>query len=86
MEEKVIKNILKEAMEENGVYFFENLMDEELDIDSLTFISIIVSIEEKLNIEIDNELLIEYPKTYNDFVQFAQKALGLYTEKHHYDN
>lgn len=78
MNKKEIKNVLINVMEENGVYFFEDLMDEELDIDSLTFISIIVGIEEKLNIEIDNKLLIEYPKTYNDFIIFIEKALESY--------
>ena len=60
MDESKIKDILIEEMENLGIIIDASAEDIDLlnkGIDSITFISFIVSIEERLNIEIPDEYL-----------------------------
>lgn len=66
------KEITKRILTENGIYPFDALEDEPLECDSLTFISIVVSIENELGKEVPDYLLVEYPKTYNEWVEFIK--------------
>lgn len=64
-----IKETVLTILEENGVYIPDDL-DEELDMDSITFISIIVCIEEKMQISIpDKYLAIDKFRTINNFIE-----------------
>lgn len=64
-----IKETVLITLEENGIYIPDDL-DEELDMDSITFISIAVCIEEKMQISIPDEYLaIDKFKTINSFIE-----------------
>lgn len=64
-----IKETVLIILEENGIYIPDDL-DEELDMDSITFISIIVCIEEKMQISIPDEYLaIDRFRTINNFIK-----------------
>ena len=64
-----INTIVLQILEENGIYISEDL-DADLDMDSITFISIIVCFENQLGIYIPDEYLtIDKFKTINDFVK-----------------
>lgn len=64
-----IKETVLITLEENGIYIPDDL-DEELDMDSITFISIAVYIEEKMQISIPDEYLaIDKFKTINSFIE-----------------
>ena len=71
MDESKIKDILIEEMENLGIIIGASAEDIDLlnkGIDSITFISFIVSIEERLNIEIPDEYLrIEALNSFNGF-------------------
>ncbi len=72
------RELIIKILEENGMYL-SGEMDEELDMDSLTFISIIVCLEQQLNICFpDDLLLMEKYATLNDFINncmiIAQKT------------
>ena len=71
MDESKIKDILIEEMENLGIIIDASAEDIDLlnkGIDSITFISFIVSIEERLNIEIPDEYLrIEALNSFNGF-------------------
>lgn len=69
MEELAIKNILIEVFENNGIYI-DPTEEDDINIsnyilDSIQFISTIVAIEEKFDIEIPDDLLII--ETFNSF-------------------
>lgn len=68
-------DIVISVFQENGIYMY-NDKDDDLDIDSITFISLIVFIEKRFNIIIPDEMLIESPKTYNQFSEFISRAIG----------
>lgn len=53
-----INEILTRIFDEKGVYLSENDFTEELVMDSITFISIVVAIEESFNIMIPDEYLL----------------------------
>ncbi|SHJ36973.1 acyl carrier protein [Lutispora thermophila] len=56
-----IKVKLYKIIEENGIYFDYKNLDEIIEFDSLQFVSLLLSIEEEFNIEINDELL-DYEK------------------------
>lgn len=63
---------VREIMKENGIFIFQGEENEELEIDSLRFISIIVQIEEEFGINVADEyLLLEY-KSLNDYVKLIE--------------
>ena len=60
-----IKETVLITLEENGIY-----IPDDLDMDSITFISIAVCIEEKMQISIPDEYLaIDKFKTINSFIE-----------------
>lgn len=62
--------VLRRALAENGINIFsEDDQDKPLNLDSLSFISVIVSLE-KLGIFIPDDFLIENPKSFNEFLSF----------------
>ena len=71
------REVAKKVLAENGQYLYGTLDDEPIDIDSVTFISIVVGIENELGINVSDTLLTEYPNTYNEYVSFIEKAVEL---------
>lgn len=63
-------------MEQNGIYISDE-WDEELDFDSITFISTIVGIEEAFSIEIPADILLfENFKTFNLYINNIKQILS----------
>ncbi len=72
-----IENQIRKILDENGIYVSEN-QDEKLELDSITFISIIVCIENELGIEIpDDYLSMEKFMTFNNYIDNVKHILGL---------
>ena len=64
-----IEERLNRIISENGNDIASNNINEKLDIDSITFVSLIVEIENEFDIEIpDDYLLIEKLGTYSQFL------------------
>ena len=71
-----LQNKIIEILEDNGIYVSDD-WDEELEFDSITFISTIVCLEEELNIEIpDNFLLFDNFKTLRLYIDNVYKILS----------
>ena len=69
-----VEEILKLSFEENDIYFYNDIdKNEDLDLNSLTLISLIVSLEKHCEIDFPSEILLETPKTYNDFYELIKK-------------
>ncbi|WP_068785886.1 acyl carrier protein [Paenibacillus phocaensis] len=63
-----IEDIIIKILSDNGINIFESEMDEKLIIDSIQFVSIVVSLEESFNITIPGEYLsFERLQTVADF-------------------
>ena len=71
-----LQNRIIRILEENGIYVSDD-WDEELEFDSITFISTIVCLEEEFNIEIpDDFLLFENFKTFRLYMDNIDKILS----------
>lgn len=71
-----LQNRIIKILEENGIYVSED-WDEELEFDSITFISTIVCLEEEFNIEMpDDFLLFENFKTFRLYMDNIEKILS----------
>lgn len=76
-----IENKIRKILDENGIYISDN-PNENLDLDSITFISIIVCLENELEIEVpDDYLLIDKFMTFNNYVDNVKFILGMEEEK-----
>ncbi len=70
-------NIIKktnQVLEENGIYLSENL-ETYLDIDSLTFMSILVGIEEEFKINIPEKYLTDMATSISEMYDFIERVL-----------
>jgi len=76
LDNKVDQIKILNAMEENGVIYYSEYEDSPLDMDSMTFISIIVSLENQFEIDISEEFLGKIPKTFQEFMKFASDAVS----------
>ena len=74
-------SVARKVLEENGLFSYNMLDDEPLECDSLTFLSIVISIENDLGISVSEELLTHYPATCNEWVQFIETAVKLSEEE-----
>ena len=71
-----LQNRIIRILEDNGIYVADD-WDEELEFDSITFISTIVCLEEEFNIEIpDDFLLFENFKTFRLYMDNIDKILS----------
>lgn len=62
--------ILEKVFSEAGLFLTEEDYDEELQIDSLQFITLVVGVEKAFSIEIDENHYIDNSlKTFNDFLK-----------------
>lgn len=71
-----IKDIMIKILDENGIYLCEDISSE-LEVDSLTYMSIIVGIEEAFNIVIPEKYLTaNAPSSILEFCDFAIDILN----------
>ena len=71
-----LQNRIIKILEENGIYVSDD-WDEELEFDSITFISTIVCLEEEFNIKIpDDFLLFESFKTFRLYMENIAQILS----------
>ena len=69
-----IKDKLKKIFESVGIYLADDGLDEELEIDSLQFVTVIIGIETEFLIRISNDFE-DYSSlvTYNDFYELVNR-------------
>lgn len=71
-----LQNRMIKILEENGIYVSDD-WDEELEFDSITFISTIVCLENEFNFEVPDDLLsIENFKTFRMYLDNIEKILS----------
>lgn len=75
MTDSIIERI-KQVMEENGIDYDDKERDEVFDVDSLTYMSIIVCLEEKFQIDIPLEFL-EEKLSYSSIYNMISNALSV---------
>lgn len=69
---------LIKVMENNGIYFYsEYNLDEEIELNSLTFIALIADIETEFEIIVSDEVLMNPPKTVKDFLNIIVRGRGV---------
>lgn len=74
MDCSIIEEKINKIFEVNGIQIDSlNSKYEILDIDSLSFISIMVDIENEFQIEIPENYFGKVPESYNDFVEMIKK-------------
>lgn len=67
-----MKERLNTVFSDLGLYVDEEEYDEELGLDSVTFVSLLIEIEEEFDIDIpDEKLSIEELKTFSDFLRLV---------------
>lgn len=71
----ISENDIQEILEENGVFYFPDEDDSPIEMDSLTFVSLIVSLEEKCGVDVSTEYMIEPPNTYRKLIDFLIEAV-----------
>lgn len=52
-----LRNNILTVFEENGVILLEDEFDTKIELDSLTYVTIIVDLEKKFNIELSDDIL-----------------------------
>lgn len=68
-----MKERLEKVFNDIGLYIDEDEYDDEIGLDSMTFVSLLVAIEEEFKIEIpDEKLSIVALKTFADFLQLVE--------------
>ncbi len=71
-----IIDIVKSTLEQNGVFLSDEDYNEKLELDSLQFVAIIVDLERKFQIEIDDIHLSQVElQCFNDFVSLIETVL-----------
>lgn len=71
-----IRNKVKKILIEHGIESFMDNDDEEFILDSIQYVSILVSLEQQLDINIsDDYLLIKEKYSVNDFLNIVDKSL-----------
>ncbi len=70
-----IENKIRKILDENGIYIADNL-DEKLDLDSITFISVIVCLENEFEVDIpDDYLSMDKFMTFKNYVDNIKAIL-----------
>ena len=72
-----VEKSLLGIFEEKGIYLSENEKDDELEMDSLQFISIVVDMENVFSIIVDDEdLMADKFKTFNSFLKYVEVRIA----------
>ena len=69
-------NRINTIMEENGILVEEIDSEEDLNLDSLTQVSLLVCFEDEFGFEFSEDDLVDVPQTYNGLVQFVLKNIA----------
>lgn len=83
-EEKFVKKEFDEntkilaiqVLEENGIYMDEEYEDDLLEMDSISFMSVITGLEETFNMYIPVKYINNPPKTFIEFLKFIEDILN----------
>lgn len=68
-----MKERLEKLFTDFGLYIGEEEYDDELGLDSMTFVSLLIAIEEEFKMDIpDEKLSIAALKTFSDFLQLLE--------------
>lgn len=73
---KEIEKIIKQLLFENGICFDDEDLKYVLQMDSLTYMSLLVGMEDALNIVISDEYLVDLPKTYQGLVDMVFEIIN----------
>ena len=69
----LVKSRLEKLLNESGIQFDREKLDESLELDSLHYISIICEIENEFEIEVSDEVLLENKlESFNDFIKLIE--------------
>lgn len=72
-----VEKSLLGIFEEKGIFLSENEKDDELEMDSLQFISIVVDMENVFSIIVDDEdLMADKFKTFNSFLKYVEVRIA----------
>lgn len=77
MENKIIvaNSDIKKILDDNGVFYFSDEDEAPVEMDSITFISLIIGLEEQYGIDIPASNVIEPPGTYGKLVDYLAKIV-----------
>ena len=67
-----LENRVKTILEQNGIFFYDD-MEEILDLDSLTYVSILVELENEFQIDIPEQYLTKGINTFRGFCDMINK-------------
>lgn len=65
-----------QVLEENGIYMDEEYEDDLLEMDSISFMSVITGLEETFNMYIPVKYINNPPKTFIEFLKFIEDILN----------
>ena len=68
-----LENRVKTILEQNGIFFYDD-MEEILDLDSLTYDSILVELENEFQIDIPEQYLTKGINTFRGFCDMINKS------------
>ncbi len=72
----ILHEKLKTVFSDNGYVIYDEAVEDQLEIDSLQFLSIMCDIESQFDIEIPDEFLVaDNLDTYNDVVKMVEDIL-----------
>ena len=67
-----LENRVKTILEQNGIFFYDDI-EENFDLDSLTYISILVELENEFQIEIPEQYLTKRINTFKVFCDMVRE-------------
>ena len=70
------KMLTVQVLEENGIYIDEEYKDDPLEMDSISFMSVMTGLEEAFNIYIPVKYINNPPKTFTEFLNFIENILN----------
>jgi len=76
-EAELITTKIQDILEQNGIFLGMYSEHDSLDMDSLTIISVLVSLENEFDIEFDDSLLVELPQTFKQLADVVQNQTAL---------
>lgn len=71
-------NRINLVMEQNGIFANELDSDTDMELDSLSIVSILVCLENEFDFAFPDDELLNVPQVYNDFVQFVLDNIEKY--------
>ena len=72
---KTVEERVIEVLISNGIIFDEDDLSEEFEMDSITYISLLVLLEEEFKIVFSDEQLVYFPKNLKELVVLVQETI-----------